>query len=480
MRIKEIEIQNFRALAGKYTIDLSNSCKNLMVYGENGSGKSSLCQALEIFFNAAAKEVDSTEHKNIFVNANTRNGSYIKLSFKDTTSRRPTPFTLDSTSKKINEQFIAEANKIKGFLDYRQLLATHLIRSERVNLFDLLIEDLLSNAVNPVTSNPVGFDWKQIATKSQKDKRTKEYKSLPDDLENFNNGLTVLLGEIETKANEIIDVFNYNVKIHLNFTSLTTSLKNRNIYLDIDFYDKQNIPKHHIFLNEARLTCIAIAIYLGSILNTPIATQYKILVLDDIFIGLDTSNRVPLLEILKTRFSDFQIVMTTYDRQWYEFVKLCTLDRDWAYLEMYLKEEPENGYEFPLINDNTDFITKAEEYLNEGDLKASAVYIRSAFERELCNFCNKKRVPVRFLINQSKLEIEDLWEPLRDYELKQRDGSGNIITNRLIPEALRDEIQNQRTLVMNPYSHFDITKPQFKTELQLTIDAVKKLKSFLR
>ena len=39
-----------------------------------------------------------------------------------------------------------------------------------------------------------------------------------------------------------------------------------------------------------------------------------------------------------------------------------------------------------------------------------------------------------------------------------------------------EEIQNQRTLVMNPYSHYDITKPEFKIELQLTIDAVKKLK----
>jgi len=49
MKIKEIEIRNFKALASTYKINLTNSCKNLLIYGENGSGKSSLCQALQMF-----------------------------------------------------------------------------------------------------------------------------------------------------------------------------------------------------------------------------------------------------------------------------------------------------------------------------------------------------------------------------------------------------------------------------------------------
>ncbi|MBN1561490.1 AAA family ATPase [candidate division KSB1 bacterium] len=54
MRIKEIEINNFKALGSSYKIDLTNSCKNLLIYGENGSGKSSLFKALNCF---------STHHK---------------------------------------------------------------------------------------------------------------------------------------------------------------------------------------------------------------------------------------------------------------------------------------------------------------------------------------------------------------------------------------------------------------------------------
>ena len=50
MKITKIEIKNFRAFYGKYLIDLHKAGKNLLVYGENGSGKTSLYQALMFFY----------------------------------------------------------------------------------------------------------------------------------------------------------------------------------------------------------------------------------------------------------------------------------------------------------------------------------------------------------------------------------------------------------------------------------------------
>lgn len=483
MKIKEIEINNFKALGSTYKIDLTNSCKNLLIYGENGSGKSSLFQALHLFFNASQKETDISVYKNIFVKVSRTSGSSIKISFSDGATRRPTVIRLDSGNKKIAEQFIADSNKRKAFLDYRALLKIHLIDLDDVNLFDLLIENLLHFSVNPITGKPLGVHWAQL--KSVKiDKRTKEYEQLVKDLEDFSSGLKQLLRVLEKEANEIINEFKYNLKIHLSFRKLTITDENeiggKTIKLGIDFFDKKDIPKHHHFLNEARLTAISIAIYLGSILNIPSAMEYKILVLDDIFIGLDTSNRMPLLEILKSKFSDYQIFISTYDRQWYEMAKLCTKDSEWVYSEMYVKEEPENGYEFPIYCDQTDFLDKAEKFLNDGDLKASAVYVRSAFERELSKHCDKKGIPVKFTLNPSKLNVEDLWSSVKDRTITKRDTNGNPTQERIITEDLRDRVSNQRTLVMNPYSHFDINKPQFKTELRTTIDIIKELKTVLK
>ncbi|MBN1561491.1 hypothetical protein JW998_14665 [candidate division KSB1 bacterium] len=334
-----------------------------------------------------------------------------------------------------------------------------------------------------MTAKPIGDQWQKL--KSVKiDRRTREYKQLVNDLNEFSSGLKQLLEELEKEANEIINEFKYNLKIHLSFRKLTITDKNeiggKNIKLGIDFFDRKDIPNHHHFLNEARLTAISIAIYLSSILNIPSALEYKILVLDDIFIGLDTSNRMPLLEILKSKFSDCQIFMATYDRQWYELVKLCTKDSGWIYAEMYVKEEPENGYEFPIYCDQTDFLDKAETFLNEGDLKASAVYVRSAFERELSKYCDKNGIPVKFKLNSSKSNVEDLWSSVKDYEIQNKDSNGNPIKKRLLTEGLQDRVANQRTLVMNPYSHFDINKPQFKSELRTTIDIIKELRKVLK
>ena len=51
MRLTKIEIKDFRAFPGPGTYAFDLRGKNLLVYGENGSGKSSLFRALVEFFN---------------------------------------------------------------------------------------------------------------------------------------------------------------------------------------------------------------------------------------------------------------------------------------------------------------------------------------------------------------------------------------------------------------------------------------------
>ena len=53
VRITKIEIKNFRAFPRTYQIDLHKAGKNLLVYGENGSGKTSLYLALESFLESS-------------------------------------------------------------------------------------------------------------------------------------------------------------------------------------------------------------------------------------------------------------------------------------------------------------------------------------------------------------------------------------------------------------------------------------------
>ena len=62
MRITEIKLNNYRALYGEHTISLDKDGKNLMVYGENGSGKSSLFTALQNFFLSSVQRVNPKQN----------------------------------------------------------------------------------------------------------------------------------------------------------------------------------------------------------------------------------------------------------------------------------------------------------------------------------------------------------------------------------------------------------------------------------
>jgi len=476
-RIKKIEINHFKGLYGEHAIDLTNSGKNLMLYGENGSGKSSVAKEIKLFFQSSVKEINVVDYENVFVSAANRNIGFIKMTIGDAGNMRSNlPYVLDNANNRQTETFIANANKIKGFLDYKSLLKTHYLDSEKVNVFKLLVEDLLTDFVNSRTTNTIETDWKKLKT-DIRDRRTTKYTGLKAPgglLQQFNEGLTELLQEVETKANEFIAYFKYNVRIKLHFNNVTIGrtkgFANENIELIVDFFDKTNLPEHHRFLNEARLTAISIAIYLGAVFSN-IQSGYKFLVLDDVFIGLDTSNRLPFLKILDDKFSDYQIFMTTYDKSWYELVK-SENKPNWEYAELYIKEEHQNGYEIPILHNKTDFIDRAEHYLNNvGDLKASASYVRSEFEKLVKNFCHNKKIPVKFDKNQSKISGEDFWGACKDKT--KPDGT------RYVTEALRDDIETQRTLVMNPFVHYDLNKPTFRAELVTTIDLVRQLKTAL-
>src|SRR5690606_32667160 len=63
MKITKISLQGFRAFDSSFELDLEGG-KNLLLHGENGSGKSSIFTALKRFFEERGDDVD--KHRNLF------------------------------------------------------------------------------------------------------------------------------------------------------------------------------------------------------------------------------------------------------------------------------------------------------------------------------------------------------------------------------------------------------------------------------
>ncbi len=474
MRITEIEINNYRAFYGKHTIDLGETGKNLMVYGENGSGKSSLYTALRDFFKSSIDKISIEE--NIFIPELEKNTASIALKISESDENTTSQFILTKEKGRVqgkNIDIIRNANKIKGFFDYRSLLRTHLTHVEEVNLFDILIQEILYNAHNRFSKKIIGEEWEEIYSRTNDLKQTirivKETKAL---IKQFNSGLIQLLADIESDTNSFLAEFDLNIRIKLVCTGVKyfrrREFTNTSIGLQIDFLNK-SIPRHQFFLNEARLSALAISLYLASVRVNPTGETLKVLVLDDLLIGLDMSNRLPLLDIILKYFVDveenqrFQVIMTTYDKVWFELVKNRFGDSDWNYIEIYSKKLQNEDFEVPIIKNTETYIDKAKYYLSEKDYKASAIYIRTEFERLIKKICISKKLCVPYYFNPKDYDTNDFWEAIA----KQ--------TN--IDSGLVNEIAMYRGLVMNPFSHYNLEKPEFERELKDTILILEKLKA---
>lgn len=480
MRIQSITVNNFKAFLGKYSIKVDG--KNLFIYGENGSGKSSLYYALKDFFQSSLESIRIDELENIFVDSTKRGNTSIKVTFKPNShgGMAPQVWTWVSTNndaRDLADTAIRDGNKLKSFLTYKHLLAIHhLKKDERINLFDLLVNGVLKHFTSPLTGGKeLGELWNdnhEIVSRpiSRTYNSTKKAADTRAALKIFNDAFGNLFDPtspdyILTNATPILEKFNHNIELSMSYShawpnGTYTEIEGAEVGVDLKYAGKA-VDKPHLFLNEARLSAIAISIYLGMIKRHPQGLPCKILFLDDIFIGLDIANRLPLLEILKSEFPEYQIFVTTYDKPWFEYASSFLANRaDWKTVEFYAQEKP-GGYEKPVIFYDKEFLGRAKYHYNKCDYKSAAVYTRAAFEKTIRNYCNKKNK--MFAYSQKGPDANKLWSSVcRD-----------------IDNATKVKIETYRNLVLNPFSHYDITRHEVKSELRQAMAVVRKLEKEL-
>ncbi len=80
MKIQSVEITNYKAFFGTHKLKFGG--KNVFIYGENGSGKSSLYYALKDFFQSSAEEINFTALENIFIEESDQGSGKIKVTLK--------------------------------------------------------------------------------------------------------------------------------------------------------------------------------------------------------------------------------------------------------------------------------------------------------------------------------------------------------------------------------------------------------------
>jgi hypothetical protein len=230
----------------------------------------------------------------------------------------------------------------------------------------------------------------------------------------------------------------------------------------------QQFDGYHTYLNEARLSALAICFYLASIKINPMSDEYKVLFLDDVFIGLDTSNRLPLLEILHEEFPDFQTFIATYDRNWFETAKHWFneyMPTKWLQLELFTDNR--TGFEKPMVFKGRTGLEKAQEYFVKKDYPAAANALRSHCEEII-----KKILPIDY-----KYESDPDTGRTRPI-VKAETLYSNLVRFMDYVGANSSFIRNFRFFqknIFNPLSHGDIIVPHYQMEIEKAIEFTIKL-----
>lgn len=498
MRITKLEIQNFRAFYGNHIIEFAKQGhrlrkQNLLLYGENGSGKSSLLLAIQYALESASTQLNFNDYKNIFCDPTS--DRYIELTIREDVNKenKVSKWSPDITT--TDNQDLRDAAQAKGILDYKKLLEVHFVHRQQnsINIFDLLLKSLLEQCINDIDPQQKTFaqQWQEILDiipkRRNNNRQVAQFRQVSN---SFNQGLTAKLNQLTQEIDSLIQKFGYSIHISFEFQGIDfddqikynseypeNSIKNKNILLNVHFLQQQVISPHQ-FLNEAKLTAIAISIYLSSLLVAP-KPKLKLLVLDDIFIGLDMSNRLPLIDIIKEKFSDYQIFLMTYDREWYEILKQRLDGNKWIYQELYrseIKVKDDDGNEkviaeVPIWKQDKDYLEKAKDYLNiHHEPRIAAVYLRIAFEVILKDFCNDKNIKVLYKNDIKKLSSDDFWQQVKN--AKQSNG------NPYVNSPLASNVELYRNIIMNPLSHSTITQT-YTGEVAQAISTVENLKNAL-
>ncbi len=458
MKINKLLLQDFKFFLGKNELVFEG--KNVLIYGENGSGKSSIYWALYTFLQSSIKE--DIEIKKYFDLADSQNlinryaehpDPKIELELIDN-ENRPKIYTISKdmiNTNKDDDTQIKEANLASDFINYRLLSRIYDFRnSEDIDLFKIFEQEIL-DYISLSTILNAGKEWQELKKGlNPRPKMTHQsYKDFQNRISRFNSELKDYLTEIIEDANNFLrDDFGVPIKLTWSYENATYNAlilggeRKRNhktlpskINLKAEFLGDnirdKDIPKPHTFLNEAKLTAIALSIRLSVLKKRLSGNVLKVLILDDLLLSLDMSQRVIVSKIILEQFNDFQIIFLTHDRGYYQLLRRMVLNIDWRIFELY-----DNGNQ-PIINEGIDSLEKARRLYENHDYEAASNYLRKEAEEILKYFLD----PELKYINKKFISLEDLIKSARKkFEQEQNKQLNRILKKKNMTPELASKL----------------------------------------
>ena len=517
LRIKTLTLTDFRAFPGPAPQAIEFGGKNLLVYGENGAGKSSIFHALRAVFSEApqSKRGSLIDFKNKFSKPGV-GCAKVEVTFDGLTEAAlwtlglspsgihpmpdASPIKADAAFERHPFQVMREPDRTAfrrataraACLDYRALLDTNYRHgNEEINLFSVAVSHLLRDYdYTPPGGQPttVGRLWDKVdgadKTKAVGADPTSHRPSFVKDCETLNEAVASALITLQPLVNALLGDLGHSDLQVVNLAYGYVGPKAARLKRERGLMGGTLIPnvryrghdpaRPQDFLNEARLSALALSIYFaGRLTCTPAVASdvLKLLVLDDVLIGLDHANRLPVLDLLQKHFATWQIVLLTHDRGWFDMARGWLDDTAWHCVEMF-EGDASAPAPMPIVRPTSNrpakqYLAHARHLLADHYVEASANYTRQAFEAALRGGCQYKTVPVAFQQNTKDVKAEVLLKAVEEWAKLEP-------ARKLRFEPVLKRLRLLRNVVLNPYSH-PLAPNIPTTEVQGAIAEVEKL-----
>ena len=503
MKIATVEIKNFKF---HHDLKFDIQCNNCLIYGENGTGKSSIYYAL--YSTLYAQKDKNIANKTLVVTEKYKNFRYptedlsVLVKFDNEQVLKRLDENIENFDVLENDEYLGGgilnttgiptiyfANEkilsriaVEDFFDYlKDELSIHF--AELIKITDSY------ESFKTKLKRAVAIDDTIITDRQKADKlcelKIKEYipwneinKIIKED---FQEGFEI---DYKFKASEINgdkEFFNPKIEIYIKGINKTISM----------------------FSNESKIKLIGIALFFALAKKYETKNKLKLLVLDDFLTSLDMANRKLIIQYILENFQDYQKIILTHNIQFYNLiVKLIKSKKEtekWRFKTIYLKTFSDINTSV-IVDDIRDYIKIAKEALDVYDLEKCGNNLRKEFEYIMTSFEQLLQIGrveelnniLQYFKDKDKLilnipEVLKLSGKIQGILLNDKidDSKKTAIIEKQLTQIKTKEIKDLKNLlyevefykdiVLNATSHDDREQEKYRKEFRKIIEVVEKL-----
>lgn len=198
------------------------------------------------------------------------------------------------------------------------------------------------------------------------------------------------------------------------------------IILELSFHGKK-IQSPKKFLSESRLNCLGLSLFLSSI--KLFNKEANFFILDDVISSFDKNHRYRFAQLLQEKFSDYQIIVLTHERDWFELIASEVRGKNWHINSTSWNDEEGIQIKIPLIT----FREKIDKKIRDSETDGLGNLLRKYTENILKELCKNLDVQLPFRLNDynENRTLNELYQHFKQRIEKKLDNSDINILKRL-------------------------------------------------